>query len=135
MEVFSMGPGVDIKEALRAYLEAEGVVRGVILNGIGSVQDLDLAAPKSDAWPVVLDHTQVKGPGEVLHISGEILPGAEMPQALKAVYKEAGAHFIHIHLSVGLPKAEVRGGGLHGGKSFRSLTLFLDLERGGAEPL
>lgn len=131
LEILKIPEDTDIKKAIAAYLSETKVVRGIITGAIGSVKGMDFAAPSSLSLPITLSHTLVEGPGELLCFTGEILPFEEMPIALRAHYqREEGVdHFLHIHASVGVQGGQVLGGGMHGGKTFRGMNVFMDLSR------
>ncbi|HHX70194.1 MAG: PPC domain-containing DNA-binding protein [Miniphocaeibacter sp.] len=126
IHVIKYGENEDIKEKIEEFMQEKNWDEAYISGGIGSVKDLLFTAPKNKILPPVVEKTLIEGPGELVSIVGEIMPIEKIDESLKAIYKdEESDFFIHLHASVGLKDGKVYGGGLHKGRTFRGLKLYI----------
>lgn len=118
--------GADILKTIEKDILAHGWKEAVITNAIGSVKDLELSTPLYDELPLRVIKTPWRGASEILAFTGEIMPKEKMDPDLKEVYPDRESPlFIHIHAESARAGGSVMGGGLRGGKAFRSLRVFL----------
>lgn len=118
--------GADILHSLEDFMLQNGWEEAVVVCAIGSVQDLVFATPIQNELPLRVSTFPCWGAAEILSFNGEIMLKERMDPALKDVYpvKESPL-FTHIHASCARAGGQVTGGGLWGGKAFRSLRVFL----------
>lgn len=124
--IIKYGENEDIKSGIKKFMKDKNWDEAYISGGIGSVKELLLTAPKNDSLPPIIERTIIRHPGELVSIVGEILPMKKIDESLKHIYKdEESDFFIHLHASIGLKNGKVYGGGLHKGKTFRGLKLYI----------
>ena len=124
-EVF-VDQGQDIRKTIEAFVIEKGWKEVIVVNAIGSVKDLILAAPIRNELPLKVGRTPCYGAAEILSFTGEIMVKDRMDPQLRQVYPDTDSPlFIHIHASCARAGGQVMGGGLWGGKAFRSLRVFL----------
>lgn len=124
-EVF-VDQGQDIRKTIEAFVIEKGWKEVIVVNAIGSVKDLILAAPISNELPLKVGRTPCYGAAEILSFTGEIMVKERMDPQLRQVYPDTDSPlFIHIHASCARAGGQVMGGGLWGGTAFRSLRVFL----------
>lgn len=124
-EVF-VDQGQDIRKTIEAFIIEKGWKEVIVVNAIGSVKDLILAAPISNELPLKVGRTPCYGAAEILSFTGEIMVKDRMDPQLRQVYPDTDSPlFIHIHASCARAGGQVMGGGLWGGTAFRSLRVFL----------
>ncbi|MGI6263587.1 MAG: PPC domain-containing DNA-binding protein [Succiniclasticum sp.] len=126
MEELTIPRGQDILPALERYVLDRGWDDVVVVHAIGSVKDLLFACPVEDELPLRVAVTPCHGAAEILSFTGEIMTKEKMDPELEAVYPDRESPlFVHIHASCARAGGQVMGGGLRGGKAFRSLRVFL----------
>ncbi|XOQ52988.1 MAG: PPC domain-containing protein [Succiniclasticum sp.] len=126
MEELTIPRGQDILPALEQYVLSRGWNDVVVVHAIGSVKDLLFACPVEDELPLRVAVTPCHGAAEILSFTGEIMTKDKMDPELEAVYPNRESPlFVHIHASCARAGGQVMGGGLRGGKAFRSLRVFL----------
>ena len=124
-EVF-IDQGQDIRKTIEAFVIEKGWKEVIVVNAIGSVKDLILAAPISNELPLKVGRTPCYGAAEILSFTGEVMIKEKMDPQLRQVYPDTDSPlFIHIHASCARAGGLVMGGGLWGGTAFRSLRVFL----------
>ena len=124
-EVF-VDQGQDIRKAIEAFVIEKGWKEVIVVNAIGSVKDLILAAPISNELPLKVGRTPCYGAAEILSFTGEVMVKEKRDPQLRQVYPDTDSPlFIHIHASCARAGGLVMGGGLWGGTAFRSLRVFL----------
>lgn len=124
-EVF-IDQGQDIRKTIEAFVIEKGWKEVIVVNAIGSVKDLILAAPISNELPLKVGRTPCYGAAEILSLTGEVMVKEKMDPQLRQVYPDTDSPlFIHIHASCARAGGLVMGGGLWGGTAFRSLRVFL----------
>lgn len=124
-EVF-IDQGQDIRKTIEAFVIEKGWKEVIVVNAIGSVKDLILAAPISNEMPLKVGRTPCYGAAEILSFTGEVMVKEKMDPQLRQVYPDTDSPlFIHIHASCARAGGLVMGGGLWGGTAFRSLRVFL----------
>ena len=124
-EVF-VDQGQDIRKTIEAFVIEKGWKEVIVVNAIGSVKDLILAAPIRNELPLKVGRTPCYGAAEILSFTGEIMVKERMAPQLRQVYPDTDSPlFIHIHSSCARAGGQVMGGGLWGGTAFRSLRVFL----------
>ena len=124
-EVF-VDQGQDSRKAIEAFVIEKGWKEVIVVNAIGSVKDLILAAPISNELPLKVGRTPCYGAAEILSFTGEVMVKEKMDPQLRQVYPDTDSPlFIHIHASCARAGGLVMGGGLWGGTAFRSLRVFL----------
>ena len=124
-EVF-IDQGQDIRKTIEAFVIEKGWKEVIVVNAIGSVKDLILAAPISNELPLKVGRTPCYGAAEILSFTGEVMVKEKMDPQLRQVYPDRDSPlFIHIHASCARAGGLVMGGGLWGGTAFRSLRVFL----------
>ena len=124
-EVF-IDQGQDIRKTIEAFVIEKGWKEVIVVNAIGSVKDLILAAPISNELPLKVGCTPCYGAAEILSFTGEVMVKEKMDPQLRQVYPDTDSPlFIHIHASCARAGGLVMGGGLWGGTAFRSLRVFL----------
>ncbi|MGP2527578.1 PPC domain-containing DNA-binding protein [Acidaminococcus sp. LBK-2] len=124
-EVF-VDQGQDIRKTIEAFVIEKGWKEVIVVNAIGSVKDLILAAPIRNELPLKVGRTPCYGAAEILSFTGEIMVKDRMDPQLRQVYPDTDSPlFIHIHASCARAGGQVMGGGLWGGTAFRSLRVFL----------
>lgn len=124
-EVF-VDQGQDIRKTIEAFVIEKGWKEVIVVNAIGSVKDLILAAPISNELPLKVGRTPCYGAAEILSFTGEVMVKEKMDPQLRQVYPDTDSPlFIHIHASCARAGGLVMGGGLWGGTAFRSLRVFL----------
>ena len=114
-EVF-IDQGQDIRKTIEAFVIEKGWKEVIVVNAIGSVKDLILAAPISNELPLKVGRTPCYGAAEILSFTGEVMVKEKMDPQLRQVYPDA---------SCARAGGLVMGGGLWGGTAFRSLRVFL----------
>lgn len=125
VEVF-IDQGQDIRKTIEAFVLQKGWKEVIVVNAIGSVKDLILAAPISNELPLKVGRTPCFGAAEILAFTGEVMVKERMDPQLRKVYPDTDSPlFIHIHASCARAGGSVLGGGLWGGTAFRSLRVFL----------
>lgn len=118
--------GNDIKSCLDKFITSKGWNSAYIMGGIGSVEDIVLSNPISKEFPPNIETQNLSGPCEVLSFTGEIMNKEFMSESMKKVYKDDECQlFIHIHMSCSTAGGRVFGGGLHNGKIFRGMKLYI----------
>lgn len=116
----------DIRKTIEAFVLQKGWKEVIVVNAIGSVKDLILAAPISNELPLKVGRTPCFGAAEILAFTGEVMVKERMDPQLRKVYPDTDSPlFIHIHASCARAGGLVMGGGLWGGTAFRSLQVFL----------
>lgn len=124
-EVF-VDQGQDIRKTIEAFVIEKGWKEVIVVNAIGSVKNLILAAPIRNELPLKVGRTPCYGAAEILSFTGEIMVKDRMDPQLRQVYPDTDSPlFIHIHASCASAGGQVMGGGLWGGTAFRSLRVFL----------
>lgn len=124
-EVF-IDQGQDIRKTIEAFVIEKGWKEVIVVNAIGSVKDLILAAPISNELPLKVGRTPCYGAAEILSFTGEVMVKEKMDPQLRQVYPDTDSPlFIHIHASCARASGLVMGGGLWSGTAFRSLRVFL----------
>ncbi|WP_270421377.1 PPC domain-containing DNA-binding protein [Acidaminococcus massiliensis] len=124
-EVF-IDQGQDIRKTIETFVIEKGWKEVIVVNAIGSVKDLILAAPISNELPLKVGRTPCYGAAEILSFTGEVMVKEKMDPQLRQVYPDTDSPlFIHIHASCARAGGLVMGGGLWGGTAFRSLRVFL----------
>ena len=124
-EVF-IDQGQDIRKTIEAFVIEKGWKEVIVVNAIGSVKDLILAAPISNELPLKVGRTPCYGAAEILSFTGEVMVKEKMDPQLRQVYPDTDSPlFIHIHASCARAGGLVMGGGLWGSTAFRSLRVFL----------
>jgi predicted DNA-binding protein with PD1-like motif len=98
-------PGEDLFRSLGKIARDHGIERGVILSAIGSLQHVVFRNVKRNTpLPVRPENTQEieeAGPFELLSLEGNLFPS-----------EGEGEPIIHLHVMLGSPLGEVRGGHL-----------------------
>ncbi len=121
-----IGRGEDIKTAINEFINEKGWDFAYISGAVGSVMDVSLSNPQSRKIPIEVAITKLDGPCEVVGFTGEIMKKEYMNEELKKIYRdESSSLFIHIHMSCSTKDAMVYGGGLHQGKTFRGLKIYV----------
>ncbi len=119
----------DVKQCIMDFMRQSGWKKAYISGAIGSIYNAVFAAPSSPQYPPVTTQTQVYMPSEVLSFTAEVMDKSEMPEELKAVYKDDGSeYFVHIHASTAVSGGHVYGGGLHAAQAFRGLKIYIQEE-------
>jgi Predicted DNA-binding protein with PD1-like DNA-binding motif len=125
MEEILVDKGEDIKEKIIKVLSERGVNKAVILNAIGSAIDLVIAAPYENQLPLRAAEIPFHSAAEIIGLSGEVQPWSEIDPAIAAVYPDKSApFFLHLHVAAASAGGHAFGGGLRGGKAFRSMRIF-----------
>jgi hypothetical protein len=126
MEELTIPRGQDILPALEQYVLSRG------WNDVGSrpchrfCQRSAVCMPCGRRLPLRVAVTPCHGAAEILSFTGEIMTKDKMDPELEAVYPNRESPlFVHIHASCARAGGQVMGGGLRGGKAFRSLRVFL----------
>ena len=97
-EVF-IDQGQDIRKTIEAFVIEKGWKEVIVVNAIGSVKDLILAAPISNELPLKVGRTPCYGAAEILSFTGEVMVKEKMDPQLRQVYPDTDSPlFIHIHL-------------------------------------
>jgi predicted DNA-binding protein with PD1-like motif len=118
----------EIRPRIAAFLRAKGWKNAYISGAIGSVTDMKYIVPVQ--WPAKLEVITCALPAELLSFTGELLPLAGVPPALKAMYADelrtsTEDYLIHIHASAAVAGAHVYGGGFLSGRALRGVTVFI----------
>lgn len=125
VEIF-IDQGQDIRKTIEKFVVEHGWNEVIVVNAIGSVKDLILAAPISNELPLHVGKTPCFGAAEILAFTGEVMIKDRMDPQLRKVYPDTDSPlFIHIHASCARAGGQVMGGGLWGGYAFRSLRVFI----------
>jgi predicted DNA-binding protein with PD1-like motif len=105
--------GEDLFQALKNFMEGEGLKEAYILSCIGSLKRVVLAYPKTKAIPPKIETIILEGLFEINGISGNIK-------------KEAGEVKVHLHGSLSKAGRDVRGGAIIAGtKIFKMAELVI----------
>jgi predicted DNA-binding protein with PD1-like motif len=94
-----LGPGDDLFQGLRGFLDREGLARAFVLSAIGSLRRVVVNFPRSAENNPQVGSIVLDGPFEINGISGE-------------VWRDGAAIRVHLHGSVTREAANVYGGGL-----------------------
>lgn len=97
-----LGPGEDLFESLRRFLDEQGLARAFLLSTIGSLRRVVVNYPKALVDNPEVGCVVLEGPFEINGISGEIWRG------------EGGTR-VHLHGTVTREGSGVYGGGLGDG--------------------
>ncbi|MEA4897211.1 PPC domain-containing DNA-binding protein [Bacillota bacterium Meth-B3] len=123
--------GEHIRERINAFALEHGIDHAYVSGAVGSASDCVFNAPDGSSFPIKPVSTPVAGPAEILAFSGEILPKAEMDDTMKRIYKDDPYElFIHVHAAVATAGAQVYGGALVNGISFRQVSVYIWPTRG-----
>lgn len=118
--------GEDIRKAINDFALRHGITHAYISGAVGSAYGFVFNAPDANSFPIKPVSTRVEGPAEILAFSGEIMPKEEMEESIRHIYKDDPYEmFIHVHAAVAVAGAQVSGGGMIEGNSFRSVRVFL----------
>lgn len=118
--------GEDIREGVTEFVLSHNWEDVYITGAIGSVTGMRYTTPIRDVLPLKTASVPVEGAAEVLSFTGEIMKRERMDPALEQVYPDRTCPlFVHIHVSCAYKGGQVKGGGLAGGKAFRSLRIFM----------
>ena len=118
--------GQDIKKVIANFILANRWKQVYIIGAVGSVIDMAFTTPIQNYLPLKVISVPVSGAGELLSMTGEIMPREMMDEDLKEVYPDKDSPlFVHIHASFATAGGHVFGGGLKAGKAFRSLRVFM----------
>lgn len=121
----TLGPGQEIKGAIRQYVEEQGWSEALIVGAIGSAIGLKFNTPASECPPLRTTESECPQAAEVVGFSGEIKSLEKVDPQLAANYAADGCSlFVHIHACC-VSRSGVYGGGLTDGRAFRSLRIFL----------
>jgi predicted DNA-binding protein with PD1-like motif len=119
--------GQNITETVQAFVLRHGWEDAILLGGVGSVTDVELANPATSALPPRMEKVFIQGPCEVLSLTGEVIIKEKMDEILKKVYaNNPNPLFVHIHLSCSDKEGIVHGGALRSGRAFRSIRMFFE---------
>jgi len=117
--------GEDIKKAVQDFVLENGWEDVILLGGVGSVTDVELANPATSDLPPRMEKAFIKGPCEVLSFTGEVIIKEKMDEILKKVYANSqDPLFVHIHLSCSGKDGIAYGGAMRSGRAFRSIRMF-----------
>lgn len=86
-EVF-VDQGQDIRKTIEAFVIEKGWKEVIVVNAIGSVKDLILAAPIRNELPLKVGRTPCYGAAEILSFTGEIMVKDRMDPQLRQVYPD-----------------------------------------------
>jgi Predicted DNA-binding protein with PD1-like DNA-binding motif len=118
--------GKDIKKVITEFILQNGWKQVYIIGAVGSVIDMVFTTPIQNYLPLKVSSVPVHGAGEILTMTGEVMPIEMMDPDLKDVYPDQDSPlFAHIHASFAVAGGHVFGGGLKSGKAFRSLRIFM----------
>jgi predicted DNA-binding protein with PD1-like motif len=118
--------GEDIREVITNYILENKWEQVYITGAVGSVIDMIFTTPVRNELPLKTESVPVEGAAEVVGFMGEVMKREMMDTALEAIYPDKNNPlFVHIHTSCAYKGGIVRGGGLAGGKAFRSVRVFM----------
>lgn len=120
-----VGADCDIKEAIVSALLSLGWKRAAIVSAVGSVKNVTFTTVIQNTLPLVTKQTNYPDAYEMVSFTGEVTAIEDMDPALKSIYKDDCPLFVHIHASCALRDGQVVGGGFKGGKTLRSLTVYV----------
>ncbi len=122
--------GEDIKQSIVDYLAANKIKTALFLNAIGSAKDLVIANPEQHELPLTPSQTTFREACEVVSLSGEAMPWEECDPMLAKVFPDRDLPlFLHLHVSAAIAGGHTFSGGLWGGTAFRSLRVFMMIEK------
>lgn len=129
-EELLIGAGQELIPAIENFVLKKGWNEVIVVHAIGSVADMQFAAPVYNTLPLRVQVTPCWGAGEILSFTGEIMQKERMDPELKDVYPDTESPlFIHIHGSCARAGGQVMGGGIRGGRALRSLRVFFRIIR------
>ncbi len=122
--------GEDIKKTIVDYLMVNKIKTALFLNAIGSAKDLVIANPEEHELPLKPVPTIFHEACEVVSLSGEAMDWKECDPMLLKVYPDRDLPiFLHLHVSAAIIGGHTFSGGLWGGTAFRSLRVFMMVEK------
>jgi predicted DNA-binding protein with PD1-like motif len=111
-------PGDDLFKSLRKTAQDHGIERGVVLSAIGSLKHVIFRNVKRDtALPVSPENTremEEAGPFELLSLEGNLFSS-----------EGEGEPILHLHVILGSPSGDVRGGHLFKATVFSTTEIVL----------
>jgi predicted DNA-binding protein with PD1-like motif len=127
MHELAIHQGEDIKQAVLTYVLENGWEDVILIGGVGSVIDVELANPATADLPPRMERLFIQGPCEVLSFTGEVIVKEKMDEILKKVYaNDPSPLFVHIHLSCSGRDGTAYGGAVRSGRAFRSIRMFFE---------
>jgi predicted DNA-binding protein with PD1-like motif len=115
--VIKLAPGESLERRLVEFAQAAGVSHAVVVSAVGSVRDVTFRGIKAGAklplTPARVHLHAVRGPLELLAVSGNIFPDAD------------GRLDCHLHVLAGKSSGEVLGGHLLEARVFATCELVL----------
>jgi uncharacterized protein len=111
-------PGDDLFKRLKKIAQDHGIERGIILSAIGSLKNVVFRNVKRDTvLPVSPENThemEEAGPFELLSLEGNLFPS-----------EGGGESILHLHVMLGSPSGDVRGGHLFQATVFSTTEIVL----------
>ena len=104
-----LGPGADLFQSLRDFLEREGLNRAYVLSTIGSLRRIVINYPDTADMPPKVESVTLEGLFEINGISGE-------------VWRGEGGIQVHLHGSITRKAETLYGGGLGDGAEVLKLA-------------
>lgn len=118
--------GKDIKMCILDFLAGHDIENALIIGAIGSARDIRIAAPVEHELPLRTAEVPYNVACEIVGFTGEVMKWDAVDPDLAAMYPDKGDPlFVHIHVAAAMAGGHVFGGGFRGGKSLRSLRVFL----------
>ncbi|MEY8354503.1 PPC domain-containing DNA-binding protein [Lachnospiraceae bacterium 54-53] len=122
----TVGRGEDIKAVITDFILEHQWKNVYITGAVGSVIDMVFTAPIQNHLPLRCGKTPVSGAAEIISMCGEVMPIECMDPDLEDIYPDKDSPlFVHIHAACATAGGHVFGGGLSGGRAFRSLRVFM----------
>lgn len=122
----TVGRGEDIKAVITGFILEHHWKNVYITGAVGSVIDMVFTAPIQNHLPLRCGKTPVSGAAEIISMCGEVMPIEFMDPDLEDIYPDKDSPlFVHIHAACATAGGHVFGGGLSGGRAFRSLRVFM----------
>ena len=121
-------PGQAVDESLYEFMRGKKWKRGVILAGIGAVDQVCLTTPTAPEFPGQapgIRLTQVEEPCEVVSFTGEIIHVDRVKESLKRLIRLDSEYLIHVHASVAYGGGEVAGGGFRTARVFGGMNIYM----------
>jgi len=104
-----LGPGANLFQALRDFLQRENLHRAYVLSTIGSLRRVVINYPDTADMPPKVKSVTMEGLFEINGISGEVWRGADVIQ-------------VHLHGSITRKAETLYGGGLGDGAEVLKLA-------------
>ncbi|MDI6754085.1 MAG: DNA-binding protein [Thermodesulfobacteriota bacterium] len=94
-----LGPGADLFQSLRDFLQKEGLSRAFVLSTIGSLRKAVINYPETTEMPPIVGSIVLEGLFEINGISGE-------------VWRQDSTIHVHLHGSIAERGKTLYGGGM-----------------------